>query len=319
MTQGLPDHSYGYIQHGDLNFPQWQVGSDESFGTLTIECPDPDSFIARVSTASLGEVELFDMQTPAHTVIRPEGRPATEHDAYCKLSLQLEGQVTMTQDGRTCTLSPGDLALYVAARPYQLDYLGPQRSLVVLFPQSYIRMSPEQLQAITATPLSDSRGLGKVAVTLFEQLARNLEELQGAHALALVKSALDMLITVMAAEFEEPSQDPKDLLFHQAVSYIADHLDDPNLSPGTVANALYISLRQLHGRFSAKGLTVAHYIRTRRLEAIREDLANPLYRGESVQSISARYALFDPSHVSKAFKAEYGEPPSAYRSRILSL
>lgn len=49
----------------------------------------------------------------------------------------------------------------------------------------------------TATPLSDSRGLGKVAVTFFEQLARNLEELQGAHTLALVKSALDMLITVI--------------------------------------------------------------------------------------------------------------------------
>lgn len=148
-----------------------------------------------------------------------------------------------------------------------------------------------------------------MAATLFEQLDRNLEELQGPHALALVKSALDMLITVMAAEFEEPRQPPQDLLFHQAVSYIDDHLDSPALSPSTVADALYISLRQLHGRFSARGLTVAHYIRTRRLEAIKKDLANPLNRRESVQSISARYALFDPSHVTKAFKAECGESP----------
>ncbi|WHS50536.1 helix-turn-helix transcriptional regulator [Rothia sp. SD9660Na] len=28
--------------------------------------------------------------------------------------------------------------------------------------------------------------------------------------------------------------------------------------------------------------------------------------------------MFDPSHVSKAFKAEYGESPSAYRARVLA-
>lgn len=319
MTQGLPRQARGFIQHGEMDFEQWCAGAIESFGALKLSCPEPDSFRARVTTASLGEVELFEMSTPAHTVIRAEDREDPEHDSYCKLSLQLEGQMVMTQDGRTCTLNPGDLALYVAERPYQLDYQGQQRSLVVLFPQSYVRMSSSYLELITATPLSDSQGLGKVAVTLFEQLARNLQELQGAHALALVKSALEMLITVMAAESRTMGREPENLLFHQAISYIDDHLDDPSLTPGTVADALYISLRQLHGRFSANNLTVAHYIRTRRLEAIRRDLANPLYRGDSVQSISARYALFDPSHVSKAFKAEYGESPSAYRARILAM
>ena len=319
MGQSTPKTACGLVLHGEMNMTQWRLGATESFGDLAITCPNPASFRASIRTASLGEVELFDMRTPAHTVSRDPNRHDLEHDGYCKLSLQLEGESVLTQDGRSCTLTPGSLALYVTKRPYTLEYTGDQRSLIVLFPQNFVQMSSDYMGLITATSLSDSQGLGKVAVTLFEQLAANLEELQGAHALALVRSALEMLITVMAAESSSAGREPANLLFHQAVAYIEDHLGDPELSPGRVADALYISLRQLHGRFATNGLTVATFIRTRRLERIRDDLANPLLRSDSVQTISSRYALFDPSHVSKTFKAEYGESPSAYRARMLTI
>lgn len=319
MGQGRPGEAHGFRHHGDMGFEQWRAGAIDSFGDLAITCADTENFRASVRTASMGELELFDMSTPAHTVHRDPARHDLEHDGYCKLSLQLEGESLLAQDGRTCRLHPGSLALYVTRRPYTLEYPGAQRSLIVLFPQNFVHMSADYMELITATPISDGQGLGKVAVPLFEQLAANLEELQGAHALALVRSALEMLITVMAAESSSEGRDPESLLFHRAVAYIDERLGDPELTPGRVAEALYISLRQLHGKFAANGLTVATFIRTRRLERIREELASPLHRGESVQTISSRYALFDPSHVSKAFKAEYGESPSAYRARMLAM
>lgn len=310
--------AYRFRQHQELGFTDWCAGARESFGDLRITCDDPENFSASVRTASLGDVELFDMTTPAHSVARTPDAHDVEHNGYCKLSLQLDGEAVLTQDGRTCHLRPGDLALYVTKRPYQLEYPGQQRSLIVLFPQNFVHLGADYVGVITATPVSDQQGLGKFAVPLFEQLAANLDELSGPHALALVRSALEMLITVMAAESNEAGRSPGNMLFHQAVAYIEEHLGDPDLGPGKIADALYISLRQLHGRFAANQQTVSTYIRTRRLECIREDLANPLYRGDSVQTISARYALFDPSHVSKAFKAECGESPSAYRARMLA-
>jgi len=62
---------------------------------------------------------------------------------------------------------------------------------------------------------------------------------------------------------------------------------------------------------------VSTYIRTRRLECIRTELADPLHAQESIATISSRYGLHDPSHFSRIFKAEYKESPSAYRSRIV--
>lgn len=309
---------YHFRYHAPRGLNQWIESVRESFGPLNITAPDPLAFRASVRTASLGEVKLFDMNTPAHSVHREPNAEDRLHGGYCKLSLQLEGSSSLTQDGRTCTLTPGDLALYLTQRPYQLDYTEPQRSLVVLFPQNFVHLSPEYTGLITATPVSEAQGLGKFAVPLFEQLATNLEELSGPHALALVRSALEMVITVMVAESSLAGRQPTNTTFHRALTYIEEHLSNPDLGPTTIADALYVSLRQLHSRFAANGQTVSAYIRARRLERIREDLSNPRYRGESVQTISARYALFDPSYVSKAFKAEYGESPSAYRGRMLA-
>lgn len=154
---------------------------------------------------------------------------------------------------------------------------------------------------------------------MFRNLAENMDLLRGPHASKLVRSALDMLVSVLSAEVVEPAgAHAGDLLVQQATAYIADHLADPELSPGSIARALYVSVRQLHSRFAAQHLTVAAHIRAVRLAAIRAELVDPAHRDDTVHTISARHGLTDPAHVSKAFKAEYGESPTAYRRRVLS-
>ena len=101
--------------------------------------------------------------------------------------------------------------------------------------------------------------------------------LSGPHALSLVKSALDILVTVLSAETREIAQDTGgNIIFHRAVSYIDAHLGEEKLTPTVIADALFVSLRQLHTRFSERNLTVSSFVRARRLTAIRQDLANPL-------------------------------------------
>lgn len=310
------------MNHHDPNppmtMPQWRTAITHAIGRLHLTAPDEAGFRAQLRAANLEDVHLFDMHTDAHTVVRDEELAAATTGAHCKLSLQISGAASLSQDGRSCVLEPGDLALYVTQRPYELSYPGTQHSLVVLFPQSFVHMSPEQIEQVTATRISREDGLGRVAVPLFEQLAANIDLLEGAHAMSLVRSALDMLVTVLSAEAHAAGRDrPDNILLQQAMAYIDDNLHDPELTPSKVAGALYVSVRQLHSRFSHSDQTVSAYIRARRLEAIRQDLGNPLLEHEPVQSIGARYGLFDPSYVSKALKAEFGESPSAYRARVL--
>lgn len=306
-------------RRADLTLAQWRETIDASFAALEITAPVDSEFRADLTTVELDDVHLFDMTTSAHRVVRTAEMVARDAGEYLKLSLQLQGRARLRQDGRECVLGPGGLGLYAAYRPYELVYGGPQHSLVMTFPRSVVQLIPAQLDLVTAQRIGQEDGLGRVAVPMFRNLAENMDLLRGPHASKLVRSALDMLVSVLSAEVVEPAgAHAGDLLVQQATAYIADHLADPELSPGSIARALYVSVRQLHSRFAAQHLTVAAHIRAVRLAAIRAELADPAHRDDTVHTISARHGLTDPAHVSKAFKAEYGESPTAYRRRVLS-
>lgn len=303
----------------DHDFWSWAQQAQQSFPNIELTTPDREAFRAGQEQVSLGEVELFDMYTGPHTVTQGKVLTTSDQKDLCKLSLQFSGTTILTQDGRECLLQPGDLALYVAHRPYTLHYAEDQRSLIIQFPTELLHLVQNQISQVTAVPISDDSGLGKVAVPLFEQLALNLRILQGPHALQLVRSALEMLVTVLfAAARNQDDLHEDNPLFQQAVAFIDDHIHDPELGPQMIADHFYVSLRQLHGKFSEEEQTVSSYIRNERIRRIRDDLAHPAYREETVQSISSRYGLTDASHVSKLFKQTYGETPSGYRNSIFS-
>lgn len=307
----------GSVPVRDQDFWAWSQSAQAYFPNIELTTPDRNTFRAGQEFITLGEVQLFDMYTGPHTVQQQDVMTSSTDQHLCKLSLQLSGVTHLTQDGRYCALEPGDLALYVAHRPYTLHYTADQRSLIIQFPQELLHLVHHQVAQVTAVPISAHAGLGRVAVPLFEQLAMNFGILQGPHALRLVRSALEMLVTVLLEASRDDGDHSEDNpLFEQAVAFINDHLHEPELGPQNIADYFYVSLRQLHGKFSEERQTVSAYIRNERMRRIRDDLADPTHREETVQTISSRYGLTDASHVSKLFKQTFGQTPSGYRSTI---
>ncbi|MDN5742076.1 MAG: helix-turn-helix domain-containing protein [Yaniella sp.] len=300
----------------DQDFWAWSQSAQAFFPNIQLTTPDRYAFRAGQNFIALGDVQLFDMSTSPHTVQQHEVVTGSAEQSLCKLSLQLSGVTHLTQDGRYCALEPGDLALYVAHRPYTLHYIDDQRSLIIQFPQELLHLVHQQVAQVTALPVNAHTGLGRVAVPLFEQLAINFSILQGPHAIRLVRSALEMLVTVLLEASRDNEDNQDNPLFSQAVAFIDDHLHDPQLGPQNIADYFYVSLRQLHGKFSEENQTISAYIRNERMRRIRNDLADPTHRDETVQTISSRYGLTDASHVSKLFKQTYGETPSGYRNTI---
>ena len=86
-----------------------------------------------------------------------------------------------------------------------------------------------------------------------------------------------------------------------------------SLSPRSVASAQYISVRYLHKLFEAEETTAAEWIRERRLEHCRRDLADPALQAEPVHAIAARWGLMSAAHFTRIFRAAYGAPPAEYR------
>jgi AraC-like DNA-binding protein len=101
-------------------------------------------------------------------------------------------------------------------------------------------------------------------------------------------------------------------------AFIEQHLGEADLAPGIVAAAHHVSLRYLHRLFEAEDTTVAAWIRRRRLERCRRDLADPAFRTVPVSAVAARWGLLDSAHFSRLFRRMYGLPPAEYRSNSVN-
>jgi AraC-like DNA-binding protein len=72
-------------------------------------------------------------------------------------------------------------------------------------------------------------------------------------------------------------------------------------------------VRSLQKLFETQGQTVTGWIRTRRLEHCRKDLANATLANRPVSSIAAQWGLVDSAHFSRLFRSTYGRSPRDYR------
>ncbi|GAA3126831.1 helix-turn-helix domain-containing protein [Streptosporangium carneum] len=106
---------------------------------------------------------------------------------------------------------------------------------------------------------------------------------------------------------------PCDGLLPRIRAYIDDNLGDPGLSPETVAAAHHISTRYLYKLFARQGISVARWIRQRRLERCRMDLSDPRLGGRAVGEVGAHWGFADSSYFSRVFRETYGCSPRAYR------
>ncbi len=109
--------------------------------------------------------------------------------------------------------------------------------------------------------------------------------------------------------------------------YIVENLDGVALSPRAIAAANGVSVRQLHRVFSATGTTVSQWVRKLRLARcaaeLRGERINPQGglknatpgASEGITHIAFRWGFNDSAHFSKAFRAEFGQSPRAYRAQ----
>lgn len=101
--------------------------------------------------------------------------------------------------------------------------------------------------------------------------------------------------------------------------YILDNLEGVDLSPRAVAAANGVSVRQLHRVFSATGTTVSHWVRKVRLARCAAELRSSGVLAEGITGVAFRWGFNDSAHFSKAFRAEFGVAPRAYRAQHVEL
>jgi AraC-like DNA-binding protein len=173
------------------------------------------------------------------------------------------------------------------------------------------------MRQVTAVNMPADPGIGTLASRLLAQLATGMDHYTPAEAARLTTAALEVLAVRLARALDADRSVPPETR-HRALltaihAFIQRHMSDPDLSPETIATAHHISLRLLHKLFNEEGETVAGWIRTRRLEGTRRDLADPAQASRPVAALAAHWGFRDATSFSRTFRAAYGLPPHQYR------
>lgn len=312
-TEGLV--TFPPLTSETLNLAQWQRVTSSAFVPLEIH-PLTSPFEGRISTRVLDTLSVSLIEHTPAIVARTQRAVASSPGELIKVSVQVSGQSVIEQDGRVALLTPGDFALYDASRPYTLRFDIAPRIIVFAFRPSALTLPRTELTHVTARTFHASSPMGSVVSTFLAGLARTVMALSDEEAETLARTGLDLLMSVISREVRtEIRGDPRAQQLHEIIESIEDMLPEPDLSPGVIAHANFISTRHLHSLFADRAVTVGTWVRTRRLERIRRDLSDHAFDHLPVAQVAARWGLINAPHFSRVFRATFGISPTEYRAR----
>lgn len=259
-----------------------------AFAPLHVRPRRPGGSAARSSARRLGPVEAGDVGAPAHAVRRIARRIARDTRECRRLALVLRGSCVLWQNGRRTEAGVGNVVFY--------------GSFLLRAPVENIAENVTE-NTVGGTAASDPRAGGGRAV-------------EGSHARNLGGAVEPVTGAAGDRPGEPPAPSAESAEMLRAIQeWIEERLHDPVLSPAAIAAAHHISVRQLYRVFRPAGTTVARYVRARRLENCRRELGDPFLGARRIGAIAARWGLPDAAAFSRAFRAAYGQTPTAYRAR----
>jgi AraC-like DNA-binding protein len=272
--------------------------------------------------SGMGVVQVVVMDTMPVTVCRTTERIRQADPGMLKVLLMCGTATSVVGQGdRQAALAPGEFAVYDTRRPYEVACgVGGSSSvgmMTFMFPPSMLPLSRSGIRELMAARIPATAGLGDLTSQFLLQLARNVDHYTPAEAARLATAALEVLATRLAHELEVRDWGTPEGRRHAMLTtiqaFIHQNLGDPGLTPVAVAAAHHVSLRSLHQLFHDEGLTVAGWIRARRMEGSRRDLADPALDGRPVAAIAVRWGFSSAADFSRAFRAAHGMPPAEYR------
>ncbi|QFY08171.1 helix-turn-helix domain-containing protein [Nonomuraea phyllanthi] len=294
----------------------WRTVVCDTLGPLDFRI-DPDAPLrGEIEAGQLGSVGVGRVRTSTpHSVHRTRGLIRRDGPELYRVVLAMAGSPRLTQDGRSAQLSRGEFAIYDFSRPYELAYDSAVQLAVFSLPRDLLTLPGGAVDALTAVPITAESGTAALAVPLLHRVTADIETYRPDSAARLSTVVTDLISTAVAERAEQVrslSPDSRQrVLLLKVRAFIEQRLGQADLDPATIADAHHISVRYLHRLFESESTTVAAWIRQRRLERCRAELAAGGTR--SVSEIASRWGLPDSAHFSRVFKRAYGMPPAEYR------
>ncbi|MCG5212400.1 AraC family transcriptional regulator [Streptosporangium sp. KLBMP 9127] len=279
-------------------FALWREITARSHMPNRLRSDDHEDFRAKMRVVDLGRLQASALAYPHLEIARTAKVIRQSDPEVYQINYFLCGEGVLSVAGSDTELRTGDLVVLDSSRLFRGDaHALPDNwsHLTVQCPRALLPIPEKTMRHLLAVPIDGRRGMGGVLARWLADLNARAGEFTPADIPTLTQVTVDLLTTVLAgyADAEEtiPTEVRRRALKQRIHAFIQQHLGEPDLTPDTIATAHGISTRLLYILFQEEGRAVAAWIRERRLERCRHDLADPSLRNRPIHAIATRWGL----------------------------
>ncbi|EIE98563.1 helix-turn-helix domain-containing protein [Saccharomonospora glauca] len=233
-----------------------------------------------------------------------------------------EGTLRRVDDHTDVTYEPGDVHVIDSSLPFRLEGHGPPpiSCVGVEVPKVMLPLPDGHSRSLVGRRLPAREGMGGLLTTVLDHIITDhgsYRDTDEPRVATVLRDVLAGLIT-QALEDEKrhvpPEVHRRNLLLRMR-AFIDQHLHNRDLGPQLIADAHHVSTSYVHRLFGEDGTTVSAWIRQRRLERARRDLADPAMHAVPVHHIAARWGFSHHAAFTRAFRTAYGIAPRDLREK----
>ncbi len=233
------------------------------------------------------------------------------------LVLLIEGAAHCLREGETLRMQPGDILC------------GRTRSEAALvletdFTALLVDVPPQLLNPSLLAPLPHKvvlapgdKGVGRVFSGMLNSVAEAIDTLELDEIRPIEIALPEFLLTSL---FSEAAEGPlggaasvRAAILHKILQTIEIKLADPDLSLAEVAREHALPVRYVQKLLSLTGQGFSTYVRDRRLDRAKADLASPLHQQLSITDICLRWGFNDIAYFSRSFRERFAMSPREHR------
>jgi AraC-like DNA-binding protein len=297
-------------------YDAWQAVLQNVYGSWDVSLRGRSGFDARMSYRGVGTFQIVDCLCDPCGARRTRTQLAGGNSEALTVQLVLSGRETFMIEDKAIDLGPGDVLIWNSTRRMSFEVKERLHKISVSMPLSRLRSwLPTTWHSIESSLPHVTPGAALLNSVISAMspafLAGDLKNSE-----ALTESVLGLLVNVTGVGGAAEPATLRETQLLVVKDYIEANLNNPNLSPGLIAQAKRISLRYLHALFEREKTTVQQYVIRQRLLRCRRELENQKMAGRTVTDIAYSWGFQNSAHFSRRFKAEFGISPQDFRASL---
>jgi AraC-like DNA-binding protein len=298
-------------------FDWWRAEMESKTG-ITTGALTAGPYWGKLRLSSLPSLGLLDFHARNNLAerLRPQIRQL-EWGRYFIYREMSDGGV-FELSGTEVVTSRGDLILYDADGTMRARSKSTYRHHLWSIPKAMLDPHLPNLPRPLVAHFPASGGVVALALAFIDALAGHMGGLSEGEADCAADNLGRLIAIACGGGVRDHGAAIRAAKFNQLQQFVERRLASQDLTPERAADALGMSLRQVHKLFESTGDTFSRYVRDKRLKACRAALEAPSGADRSVAEIAFDHGFGSLPTFYRAFQAAYGVAPRDLRAAAMA-